>query len=153
MALWIIENAEYPYNSCRTNVIFERCEPKISWAIRTAMNSKQHQNTARSIIDLAVSKNYDVNEISEFDGASAIHHAVIWQSPKFVQYLLEIGADPTICQKWPSGKTVGNAYELSEKLLNKPAFNNPQGREVMAILDNHQSNNSRQGTQKSCAPA
>jgi len=62
-----------------------------------------------------ISKGMDINEPSDDNGFTPLHHAVLMNYPKRVKYLLSMGADPLIKATSPHLNTYGFYTLLEEK--------------------------------------
>lgn len=97
MAIRILQHMDYPYTRC-TDALrpIDICEvPLVMWAGRElGMGGVQKNQRAHSILTLLISRGEPINELHE--GFTAVHEAILFNQPEYLQILLDAGGDPSI---------------------------------------------------------
>jgi len=134
VAMWILQNLEYPYESCdRAMSILPECGlSPITWAGRSVgAGTPEKDRKALKLVNLFIEKGYDLNSIS--NGMAAAHEAVMFNQPAFLKVLLASGANPYLRIN-SEGKDYDemNAFELYE--YSKARFKSSDYSEIGNIL-------------------
>lgn len=120
-AVWILKSFDYPYHKCSEfSEDFGDCSvPLISWVGRTFDHADQDsQLRGYSIMDLFIERGEPLNAKSQ--GLTSMHEAILLNNAKYLNKLLNAGADPLI-KSDDNGKSYANlnAFEYLAYLNSK----------------------------------
>lgn len=140
MALWILKNFDYPYKKCsEIGETIGTCDiPFIMWAGRTLGKGDSHsEKRTYEIIKFLIKKGEPLND--RYNGMTMVHEAILYDQPKYLQMLLDAGADPKITIEREGKKSHGlDAFEFAELLESM----NPGGYQgIKAVLDKKSAGN------------
>lgn len=118
LAVWILENFDYPYSVCSPlSRSYGVCgTPLILWAGRgLGISPPASDERLYRVLRHLIQRGEKVNV--SHDGITALHEAVLFGKPAYAEILLNHGADPYIRIQRPDRKHNGlNAFEFADLL-------------------------------------
>ena len=129
-AVTILQTLEFPYDNCSSiTEILDACdEPKIEYAIRMFdMVDEESQANLYDMIKFLIERGEPIDAYSS-DGLTALHYAILVDSPELTALLLKSGADRELTVKF-EGRFYGKDAIGLAKLLS-----NEHGEKILEIL-------------------
>lgn len=136
MAVWLLDHLEYPYSRC-VDVLrpVDVCEvPLVMWAGRElGMGAEANNTRIYTILQLLIARGEPVNELHE--GFTAIHEAILFDQPAYLELLLDAGGDPLIRIQQPGKEFDGYDARQFHELIKARRGNEMEA--IGEILDRH----------------